>query len=136
MDKINRKIADYIFCFMEQLNVVECDIGIPAQAIESLPKSYAGHLYSISIPISFLIKYFGQCKHLMQKEPQKYYMWLRTHEHGGEQVNYIEIERKYCQMIFLIKVIFQKAGLQHEFKQAVAKANEELKLWKKEQKQT
>lgn len=44
---------------------------------------------------------------------------------------YIEIERKYCQMIFLVDMVFQKAGLQDEFKQAVAKANEELNLWKK-----
>ena len=76
------------------------------------------------------IKYFGQCRHLMQKHPDKYYMWLATHEHGGRQANYNQIEREYCQMIFLVDMIFQKAGLQDEFKKAVAKANEELKLWK------
>ena len=132
MDKKSPKVTDCIFCFMEQLNVVECDIGIPAQAIESWPKSHTGRLYSISVPISSLIKYFGQCRHLMQKDPDKYYMWLRTHEHGGEQANYVQIERKYCQMIFLAETVFQKAGLQDEFKKAVAKANEELKLWRKE----
>ena len=118
-----QKIAGYIYEFMEQLNEVEVTLGIPAQAIENLPKSFTEK-------ISFLIKYFGQCKHLMQEESDKYYMWLPTHEHGGEQINYIQLERKYCQMIFLVKMIFQKAGLQDEFKQAVAKANEELKLWK------
>tara|TARA_A100001015_G_C14868241_1_gene663259 strand:+ start:54 stop:416 length:363 start_codon:yes stop_codon:yes gene_type:complete len=114
---------------MEQLNVVECIIGIPAQARSGLSMLPQIRLATDTANISMLIKYFGQCRYLMQKEPEKYYVWLQTYE--GEQANYTQIERKYCQMIFIVDVIFQKAGLEHEFKQSVAKGNEWLNLWKK-----
>ena len=126
----DRQIGDYIYCFMEQLNVVECIIGIPAQARSGLSVLPKIRLATDTANISMLIKYFGQCRYLMQREPKKYYMWFQVHEHGGEQANYTQIERKYCQMIYLVDVIFQQAGLQGEFKQAVAKGNEWLNLWK------
>ena len=127
----DRQIAGYIYEFMERLNIVECIIGIPEQAIERFPMFKNTLLNADMETISVFIKYFGQCKHLMQKHPEKYYVWLQSpHEHGGEQANYVQIERKYCQMIYLVKMVFQEAGLQHEFKKAVAKANEEWKLWK------
>ena len=114
MNKKSPKVTDYIFCFMEQLYVVGATLGIPAQTIERLPKLSKEQLDKKKQAVSFFIKYFGQCKHLMQKDSDKYYMWLATHEHGGHETNYNQIEREYCQMIFLVKTVFQKAGLEHE----------------------
>ena len=117
------EITDYIHSFMEQLYQVEVMIDIPLLSIESMKNLPESRLARAVHIISAFVLFFGQCKHLTDEEPAKTYLC-------GKVTSYIEIERKYCQMIFLADMVYQKAGLYGEFKYAVAKGNEWLNLWK------
>ena len=99
MDK--KSIPIKIELFETQLIMVEDAINIPANTIRDLTKGdfSASSFNNFKTLIADFILIFGKCQYLMCSTP------MLTQK-------YSEIERKYCQMIFLVKMVFQKAGLE------------------------